>query len=192
MKEPAGPPATALMSSISRGDPHAARELLPLVYEELRRLARSRLARDRPGQTLTATALVHEAYLRLVGNQDPPWENRAHFFAAAAEAMRRILIERARRLARAKHGGGQWRVTLDEQIVGAEPAAEAVLALHEALTRLEVLDAGMATVVKLHQFAGLSLIETAAALGSSERTVSRQFTAARAWLKRELAQALPA
>jgi RNA polymerase sigma factor (TIGR02999 family) len=191
MTQPAGRTPTELLSSISGGDPHAASELLPLVYEELRRLARHRMARERPGQTLTATALVHEAYLRLVGGDDPPWENRAHFFAAAAEAMRRILVERARRRSREKHGGGQWRVTLDEQIVGADAESDDLLALHEALSRLEVLDPGMATVVKLHQFAGLSLVETAAALGSSDRTVSRQFTAARAWLRRELGRDRP-
>jgi RNA polymerase sigma factor (TIGR02999 family) len=188
MNEPSGRSTTELLASISGGDPHAASELLPLVYEELRRLARSRMARERPGQTLTATALVHEAYLRLVGDEDPPWQNRAHFFAAAAEAMRRILIERARRRSREKHGGGRFRVTLDDRIVGADPDADELLALHEALSRLESLDPGMATVVKLHQFAGLSLVETAAAIGSSERTVSRQFTAARAWLRRELAR----
>lgn len=191
MSDRAGRSTTELLSSIGDGDPHAAAELLPLVYEELRRLARSRMARERPGQTLTATALVHEAYLRLVGDEDPPWANRAHFFAAAAEAMRRILIERARRRSREKHGGGQWRVTLDDQIVGADAESEELLALHEALSRLELIDEGMATVVKLHQFAGLSLVETAAALGTSERTVSRQFTAARAWLRRELAHGEP-
>jgi RNA polymerase sigma factor (TIGR02999 family) len=188
MKEPEGRSALQLLSSIDSGDPHAARELMPLVYDELRRLARYRLARERPGQTLTATALVHEAYVRLVGDKDPPWENRAHFFAAAAEAMRRILIERARRKSREKHGGGQRQVTLDEQIVGAAPEAEDLLALDEVLSRLERQDGEMATVVKLHLFAGLSLEETAAALATSERTVSRRWTAARAWLKRELAR----
>lgn len=182
---------TGLLASIAEGDARASSQLLPLVYEELRRLARSRLARERPGQTLTPTALVHEAYLRLVGHDDPPWANRAHFFAAAAEAMRRILIERARRVAREKHGGGQLRVTLDERIVGIAPHAEDLLALHEALSRLEAQDPEMAVVVKLHQFAGLSLPETAAALDTSERTVSRRWTAARAWLRRELAEARP-
>ena len=185
MSEPAGP-AARLLDSIAAGDPEASAQLLPLVYEELRRLARSRMARENPGQTLTPTALVHEAYLRLVGSRDPVWANRAHFFAAAAEAMRRILVERARRVRREKHGGGQWRVTLDEELAGAAPASEEILALHEALTRLERQDAEMARVVELHQFAGLSIEETAAALGLAERTVSRRWTAARAWLRREM------
>jgi len=181
--------AARLLASIADGDPTAAEELLPLVYNELRRLARSRMAREKPGQTLTPTALVHEAYLRLVGHGDPSWQNRAHFFAAAAEAMRRILIERARRYSRDKHGGGQGRVTLDDRILGVAPESETLLALDEALSRLEEQDPDMAAVVKLHQFAGLSLAETAAALETSERTVSRRWTAARAWLQRELTRA---
>jgi len=181
-------PVPGLLGAIVAGDLKASSELLPLVYDELRRLARARMARERGALTLTPTALVHEAYLRLVGHEDPPWANRAHFFAAAAEAMRRILIERARRVAREKHGGGRFRVTLDERIVGESPEADDLLALHEALSRLEAQDPEMAVVVKLHQFAGLSLPETAAALGSSERTVSRRWTAARAWLRRELAR----
>ena len=188
MTEPIERPVARLLDSIVGGDPNAARELLPLVYEELRRLARARKAREAPGQTLTPTALVHEAYLRLVGDQDPAWANRAHFFAAAAEAMRRILIERARRQGRERHGGGLGRVTLDEGILGVVPESEEVLALHEALERLEAQDPEMAEVVRLHQFAGLSLAETAAALGASERTVSRRWTAARAWLRREIAR----
>jgi RNA polymerase sigma factor (TIGR02999 family) len=152
----------------------------------LRKRARARLARERPGQTLTPTGLVHEAYLRLVGHGDPSWNGRAHFFGAAAEAMRRILIERARRQAREKHGGGRARVTLDESLLGEVPESETLIALDDALSRLEAQDPEMASVVKLHQFAGLSLAETAAALGSSDRTVSRRWTAARAWLRREL------
>jgi RNA polymerase sigma factor (TIGR02999 family) len=144
------------------------------------------MARETPGQTLTPTALVHEAYLRLVGEQAPEWAHRGHFFAAAAQAMRRILIERARRYGREKHGGGQWRVTLDEGLAGPEGAPESVLALHEALSRLEAQDPEMARVVELHQFAGLTLEETASVLGASERTVSRRWTAARAWLRREM------
>jgi RNA polymerase sigma factor (TIGR02999 family) len=178
-----------LLDSIAEGDPRAAHELLPLVYDELRRLARARMTRESPGHTLTPTALVHEAYLRLVGDEDPSWANRAHFFAAAAQAMRRILIERARRYGREKHGGGQWRVTLDEGLVGADAASAEVLALHEALTRLAAQDPEMARVVELHQFAGLSIAETAAALDASERTVSRRWTAARAWLRREMGRA---
>lgn len=177
---------TDILQRVRSGQPQAAGELLPLVYEELRRLAYARLAREAPGQTLQPTALVHEAYLRLVGTDDPGWENRAHFFAAAAEAMRRILIERARRYAAERHGGGQMRVTLGEDIAaGAQDAAE-LLALDQALSRLEVRDAQMAAVVKLRHYAGLDIDETAQALGTSTRTVNRQWTAARAWLAREL------
>lgn len=146
------------------------------------------MAREAPGQTLTPTALVHEAYLRLLGGEDTAWANRAHFFAAAAEAMRRILVERARRYSREKHGGGRWRVTLDEGLIGDEAASEDLLALDEALSRLAAQDPEMARVVELHQFAGLSIAETAAALAASERTVSRRWTAARAWLRREMSR----
>jgi RNA polymerase sigma factor (TIGR02999 family) len=191
MTAPPDRPAARLLDSLAGGDPRAAGELLPLVYEELRRLARSRMAHETPGQTLTPTALVHEAYLRLVGDRDPGWENRAHFFAAAAQAMRRILIERARRMARAKHGGDRQRLTLDDSLLGSEPASAELLALHEALTRLEAQDPEMARVVELHQFAGLSIAETAAALGASERTISRRWTAARAWLRREMSRGAP-
>ena len=189
MTEARDSPAKRLIDSIAGGDPTAAEELLPLVYDELRKLARARMARETPGQTLTPTALVHEAYLRLVGHGDPSWNGRAHFFGAAAEAMRRILIERARRYSREKHGGGQARVTLDEGLLGVVPESETLVALDDALTRLEAQDPDMAAVVKLHQFAGLSLAETAAALDSSERTISRRWTAARAWLRRELERA---
>jgi RNA polymerase sigma factor (TIGR02999 family) len=190
MTEPPERPAARLLDSIAGGDPAAANELLPLVYDELRRLARARLAREAPGQTLTPTGLVHEAYLRLVGEQDPGWHGRAHFFGAAAEAMRRILIERARRYGREKHGAGRWRVTLDERILDGVEESEEVLALNDALERLELQDPEMAAVVKLHQFAGLSLEETAVALGASERTVSRRWTAARAWLRRAMRDGL--
>lgn len=186
--KPAGP-AVPLLDRLSSGDAHASDELLPLVYDELRRLARSRLAREAPGQTLTPTALVHEAYLRLTGPGEVAWANRAHFFAAAAEAMRRILIERARRRRRERHGGGRFRVTLDDRIPDELDDPERLLALHDALDRLEAQDPEMAIVVKLHRFAGLTLEETAAALGSSDRTVSRRWTAARAWLRREMASA---
>jgi len=164
----------------------AAEQLLPQVYDELRRLARSRMAKEKPGQTLTPTALVHEAYLRLVRAGDPKWDNRGHFFAAAAEAMRRILIERARRYASAKRGAGMARITLDESLLGVVPQSETLIALDEALSHLETQDPDMAAVVKLYQFAGLSLVETAAALGVSERTARRRWSAARAWLRREL------
>ncbi len=175
------------LQRVRGGDRHAAAELLPLVYDELRKLARSRLAREAPGQTLPATALVHEAYLRLVGEQDSGWDNKGHFFAAAAEAMRRILIERARRYGAVRHGAGQKRVTLASEISLAAPAdPEQLLAIDEALSRLEAKDEQMAGVVKLRYFAGLDIDETAQALGVSTRTVNRLWTAARAWLAREL------
>jgi RNA polymerase sigma factor (TIGR02999 family) len=177
---------TRLLAQIQGGDRQAADELLPLVYQELRRLARSRMARERPGQTLTPTALVHEAYLRLVKDESLGWDNRGHFFAAAAEAMRRILIERARRYTARKHGGGQERITLDEAASPMTAPLEDLLALDEALTRLESKDATMANVVKLRYFSGLTVPETAAALGLSAATVNRHWAAARAWLQREI------
>jgi RNA polymerase sigma factor (TIGR02999 family) len=183
---------TRLLVQLEQGDRQAANDLLPLVYEELRKLASARMARERPGQTLQATALVHEAYLRLVGEDDPRWENRAHFFGAAAEAMRRILIERARRRGRVRHGGDQVKVTLAESVAdaGSDTAIDVIL-VDQALTRLEGLDAEMARVVKLRYFAGLEIEEVAAAIGSSPRSVNRLWTAARAWLQRELASATP-
>jgi RNA polymerase sigma factor (TIGR02999 family) len=177
---------TRLLRQIEQGDRQAAEELLPLVYHELRRLARSRMARERPGQTLTPTALVHEAYLRLVKDESLGWDNRGHFFAAAAEAMRRILIERARRYAARKHGGGQERVTLDETASPMSAPLEDLLALDAALTRLEAKDKAMADVVKLRYFSGLTVPETASALGLSVATVNRHWAAARAWLQREM------
>jgi len=177
---------TELLVEIGRGRRRAAEELLPIVYQELRKLARARMARERPGQTLQPTALVHEAYLRLVGDPGPKWDNRGHFFAAAAEAMRRILIERARRYARLKRGGELARIELDEQLVGAAPRSEELMALDQALTRLESIDPQMAAVVKLRFFAGLTTEETAQALGLSVRTAERHWTAARAWMRLEL------
>jgi RNA polymerase sigma factor (TIGR02999 family) len=177
---------TRLLERVNRGDRRAADELLPLVYEELRALARSRLARERGARTLQPTALVHEAYLRLIQDVDPGWENRGHFFAAAAEAMRRILVERARRAARHRHGGKLHRTTLSEHAAVSVPTPEELLAVDEALARLEERDARMAEVVKLRYFVGFSVEETAAALASSVRTVGRQWAAARAWLAREL------
>lgn len=178
--------ATLLIRQIDRGDRQAASELLPLVYDELRRLARSRLAREKPGQTLQPTALVHEAYLRLVEGADPGWDGKRHFFAAAAEAMRRILIERARRRAAGKHGGSAERVTLEDVAEEAQVAPETLLGIDEALGRLEKLDPQMSQVVKLRYFAGLSVEETAEALELSPRSVNRQWAGARAWLLREL------
>jgi RNA polymerase sigma factor (TIGR02999 family) len=179
---------TRLLDGIGSGDQAAADELLPLVYAELRRLARARLARIGPGVTLQPTALVHEAYVRLVEGQDVTWANRAHFFAAAAEAMRRILIERARRLAREKHGGNQLRVSLSHVRQGYEPRPEELIALDHALERLQEIDPEMGRVVMLRYFAGLTQEETALATGVSRRTVNRLLTAARAWLARALTE----
>ena len=162
-------------------------ELIPLVYAELRVLARAWMAREPQGHTLPPTALVHEAYLRLVTDPSMKWDNRRHFFAAAAEAMRRILIERARRVSRQKRGGGRTRIDLDEELTPRdEPKVEEVLAVHAALDELEAIDPQMAQVVKLRYFGGLTVDEAAQALGESPRTINRQWTAARAWLKRHL------
>jgi len=177
---------TAVLEAIGRGETRATEELLPLVYDELRKLARARMARESP-QTLQPTALVHEAYLRLIGGREPRWESRGHFFAAAAEAMRRILIERARRVARHRHGGDYRFVELDAETPGLElPRPEELLSLDLALASLEAKDPAMAQVVKLRFFAGLTEPEIAAATGTSERTVRRQWVSARAWLRREM------
>ncbi len=168
------------------GDRAASDELLPLVYDELRRLARARMARLKPGQTLQPTALVHEAYLRLVQGDDQGWENRGHFFAAAAEAMRRIVIDRARRASRVKHGGDRVRIAISALGAGVAPRPAELLALDEALRRLEEQDPAMADVVKLRYFSGLTQEETAAAMAISRRSVNRLSTAARACLAGEL------
>jgi RNA polymerase sigma factor (TIGR02999 family) len=177
---------TRIMSAIEQGDPHAAEQLLPLVYDELRRLAARRLAQERPGETLQATALVHEAYLRLVDvPQAQQWDSRGHFFAAAAEAMRRILIDQARRRHSQKRGGGLRRVELDAGAALAAPeddAADDLLALDEALRQFEGEDPLKARLVKLRYFAGLSLADAAAALGISAATAKRYWVYARAWL----------
>jgi RNA polymerase sigma factor (TIGR02999 family) len=176
---------TQLLSAVDQGDPHAAAQLLPLVYDELRRLAAARLAAEPSGNTLQPTALVHEAYLRLVGTPDADrWDHRGHFFAAAAEAMRRILIDGARRKATERHGGGMQRQALEPDAAAVPEPREDLLALDEALTRLEAEDPLKARLVKLRYFAGLSLPEAAAALGLSERTAGRHWAYARAWLRR--------
>jgi RNA polymerase sigma factor (TIGR02999 family) len=180
---------TRILSAIESGDPRAAEHLLPLVYDELRKLAARKLAQEQHGQTLQATALVHEAYLRLV---DPPeareWGGRAHFFAAAAEAMRRILVEKARRRGRLRHGGDLRRCPLEGNEPAIEPPADAtdLLALDEALGRLEVASARRARLVKLRYFVGLSLPEAAELLGVSRSTAEADWTYAKAWLKREM------
>jgi RNA polymerase sigma factor (TIGR02999 family) len=178
--------ATRLLNASAQGDPRAAAELLPLVYDELRRLAAQKLAQEAPGQTLEATALVHEAYLRLVGDRRDAWDNRRHFFAAAAEAMRRILVEQARRKRRVRHGGGKKRSDLEEGCSLLQPPSEDLLALDEALTRLTALNPDRAEVVKLRYFAGLTMSEIAQALGISLPTAERYWAFARTWLYAEL------
>ncbi len=181
-------PVTEALQAIERGEPQAADRLLPLVYDELRQLAAQRLAQEKPGQTLQATALVHEAYLRLIGaDREQPWDHRRHFFAAAAEAMRRILIEKARRKRRLRHGGDRQRLPLDDQLDLAEEApSDDVLALDAALEELARDAPDAAAVVKLRYFAGLTAEQAADALGRSLRTVNRQWAYARACLYRRL------
>jgi RNA polymerase sigma factor (TIGR02999 family) len=178
---------TRVLSAIEQGDPHAAEELLPLVYDELRKLAAARLAQEKPGQTLQATALVHEAYLRLVGGgPEQNWDNRGHFFAAAAEAMRRILIENARHKQSQKAGGDCKRLELsDVEPTMRQPSVD-VLALNEALDRLEARDARKAALVKLRYFAGLTIQEAAAVLGVSTATADNDWAYAKSWLKLQL------
>ena len=184
---------TRILSDLARGDAHAAGQLLPLVYEELRKLAAARMAEEAPGNTLDATALVHEAYLRLVASGDasaprePFWDNRGHFFAAAAEAMRRILVDAARRKRREKHGGDRTRIALDAAQSAAPDPRHDLVALDDALTRLEAEDPQAAKLVELRHFTGLSVAEAALALGISPRTADRVWAFARAWLHRELA-----
>ena len=178
---------TQILHAIAAGDPDASSQLLPLVYDELRKLAALRLAREMPGQTLEATGLVHEAYLRLVGAEEVKrWDNRGHFFAAAAEAMRRILIERARAKSRLRRGGRAERVPLDHVTVASEDPPETVLAIHEALDRLTARDPFKAEVVKMRYFVGLSQDEIAHALGVSVPTIRRHWAIARAWLYAEM------
>jgi RNA polymerase sigma factor (TIGR02999 family) len=180
---------TYILSAIEQGDPHAAEQLLPLVYDELRRLAAQKLAQEKPGQTLQATALVHEAYLRLVGAERAvDWDSRGHFFAAAAEAMRRILVEQARRKKALRRGGRAVGQILREDDRVAAPVSDEVLDLDEALSKLEAADRQAAQVVKLRIFAGMTLEESARALGVSTRTADRSWAYARAWLSRELGE----
>jgi RNA polymerase sigma factor (TIGR02999 family) len=179
---------TRILSAIEQGEPHAAEQLLPLVYDELRRLAAANLARERPGQTLQATSLVHEAYLRLVDvEQAQHWNSRGHFFAAAAEAMRRILIEQVRRKRSQRHGGERRRCELMDEDCGELPLDDQLLDLDEALAKLAAADPQAAEVVKLRVFAGLTIEAVADVQGTSPRTVKRQWAYARAWLGRELA-----
>jgi RNA polymerase sigma factor (TIGR02999 family) len=177
---------TVILQRLEQGDPHAANELLPLVYEELRQLAAQKLAHESPGQTLQATALVHEAWLRLGGDNQPAWDNRRHFFAAAAEAMRRILIDNARRKRAFRHGGGAKRVSVDVLELAAQLDDEQLLALNEALEQFSIHDARKAELVKLRFFVGLTNEQAARVLGVSEPTVKRDWAYARAWLFREM------
>jgi RNA polymerase sigma factor (TIGR02999 family) len=177
---------TQILASIERGDPHAADRLLPLVYDELRQLASQKLANEKPGQTLQATALVHEAYLRLVGPNQPPWAGRGHFVAAAAEAMRRILVDQARRKGRLKHGGDLDRVDLDRVELSYVAAPDLLLSVHEALDRFAGEEPDAAELVKLRFFVGLSIEEAADSLGMSRSTAYEHWSYARAWLHNAL------
>jgi RNA polymerase sigma factor (TIGR02999 family) len=177
---------TRILDSIEQGDPRAADELLPLVYGELRKLAASKMANESPHHTLQPTALVHEAWLRLTGVDAPKFQNRAHFAAAAAEAMRRILIDRARRKRALRHGGGQQRVDADEVQIAAPADDDQLLAVNDALDKLAAANAVQAEVVKLRYFVGMTNIEAAQALGLSERTVKKYWSHARVWLFREI------
>jgi len=186
VSEPDPSRVTQILGQIRAGRAQAASELLPLVYSQLRAMAQKNMNQERASHTLEATALVHEAYLRLVGEKDLGWDSRAHFFTAAAEAMRRILIEHARAKKRVKRGGERQRVPLTGLDLAAENDAEEILAVDEAFRRLETEDPDAAQVVRLRYFAGLSVAETASALGMSERSVAREWAYARAWLAGEL------
>ena len=180
------PALTRLLQDVSAGRTQAAEALLPLVYEQLRAIAQRNMQGERAEHTLQATALVHEAYLRLTGDDDIAWENRAHFFGAAARAMQRILVEHARARGRDKRLGGRQRQPLSVVDLAVDPDLEQVLAVQTAVERLEALDPRLAEIVRLRFYAGLGVEETAKALGLSERTVRRDWTLARAWLIREL------
>jgi RNA polymerase sigma factor (TIGR02999 family) len=181
--------ASRVLEAAERGDPTAPSQLLPLVYDELRQLAAKKLALEKPGQTLEATALVHEAYLRLVDqNRDQPWHGRRYFFAAAAEAMRRILVEKARHKQRTRHGGGKDRVDLDNQALSQMGSEDQFLEVHELVDQLAQEDPMVADVVKVRFFVGLSIQEAAEALGISVRMVNRHWAYARAWLYQRMGQ----
>ena len=183
---------TRILSAVERGDPHAAEQLLPLVYDELRRLAAKKMERENPGQTLDATALVHEAYLRLVDTErTQQWNSRGHFFAAAAEAMRRILVDAARCKRRPKHGGGRRRLALEPLDLPADHRVDDLIALNDALDTLAQREPAKAELVKLRYFAGLSLEEAASCLGISPVTAKRYWAVARAWLFAALSAAEP-
>jgi len=186
MSSPDDSQILSLLQTAQAGDQKAAAELLPLVYAELHQLARAKLARQAPGQTLTPTALVHEAYMRIAGDSDLSWEGRQHFFFAAARAMRDLLVEQARRKAGPKHGGGRRRMELDEACLILEPPSDDVLAVHEALQELEERDPMKAQIVLLRYFTGLTMDETASVLGLPARTLDRHWRYTRAWLMKRL------
>jgi RNA polymerase sigma factor (TIGR02999 family) len=180
---------TRILSAIEQGDVRAVDELLPAVYQELRQLAAWKLSHELPGQTLQATALVHEAYIRLVGQEVQNWKSRSHFFAAAAEAMRRILIENARRKQRLKRGGDRQKDDFNDAQLAIEETSEDIIALDEALAKLTLEDYEVAELVKLRYFAGLTIEQAAEALGITSRTANRYWAYARAWLYREITRA---
>ena len=182
----AAPDVTTLLNRLADGDQEAAARLVPLIYDELRRLATRRLRHERPGHTLQATALVHEVYLKLAGQSDARWQNRAQFFAVASQLMRRILVDYARTKQRIKRGGRQERVSLDEVLLIAPNRTDELLAVHESLSRLEKLDPRQARIVELRYFGGLTMDETAEVLGVAPRTVTREWNIAKAWLYGEL------
>ena len=184
--DPSSVEVTRILHRIEQGDAKAADELLPLVYDELRKLAGYKMTAESPGHTLQATALVHEAWLRLAGSDQPGWQNRAHFFAAAAEAMRRILVEHARRKQSLKRGGDAQREELHESVIVLTAPPDELLAVHEALDKLATADPKIAELVKLRYFVGMTMEETAAALGLSKRSAESLWTYARAWLRREI------
>jgi RNA polymerase sigma factor (TIGR02999 family) len=177
---------TRILDRVQQGDPSAAEELLPLVYQELRKLAAQKMARELPGQTLQPTALVHEAWLRLVGIEDVKWNSRAHFFGAAAEAMRRILIESARRKRAQRHGGGQARLDIDQFEISTPAKDEEMLAVSEALEKFAAHDKQKAELIKLRYFVGVTIEEAAEVLGISTATANRWWTYSRAWLYEEI------
>ena len=177
---------TILLNRVEQGEPQAAEQLLALVYDQLRKLAAGKMAREAAGQTLQPTALVHEAWLRLGGEQQPVWENRAHFFASAAEAMRRILIDRARSRLAQRHGGGLHRLNVDDLELAADPDDDLVLAVNDALEKFALVEPQKAVLVKLRYFAGLTVEEAAQTLGISEPTAKRWWAYARAWLMQEM------
>jgi len=189
MPEPAGD-VTQLLRQLRAGQPDAADQLVPLIYRELRRIAGAQMAHERPGHTLQATAVVHEAYMRLAGEQDIEWQNRAHFFGIAARTMRRVLLDYARQRHAGKRGGsGAGKVDLDAELLIGDDRLEDVVALDQVLTRLSEMDEEQGRIVELRFFAGLNVEETAEAMGLSPRTVKREWRLARAWLERELAAA---